>query len=287
MPHQILRDMPASPEARPAVLTVAGNDPSGGAGAQADLKTFTTLNTYGMSVLTVATDCTTEGVTDLQPLPTDFVVRQIERVTDDLPPQATKTGLLFDADLIMAVSEVLERRDTGPLVVDPVMTTRRGEILLSSDATAAMRDLVGQATVATPSHPEAEELVDMDLQSRRDVERAARMIHARLGPQHVVVTGGHGQRGTAADLWFDGDTATWLERTRQPYAVHGAGDTFSAAVAVGLASDWDVERSVRKAKNFATEAIRSAPNRGRGHRPLAHAEATKSFLAPDQTPPDS
>ena len=263
-------------EPSPAVLTVAGSDPSGGAGLQADLKTFAALGAYGMSVLTLATDCTTEGVDDLHLVPSGFVVRQLERVVQDVPPAATKTGMLFDADLIEAVTEAIQQLDAGPLVVDPVMTTRRGEALLSPDAVAAMRQLIGHATVITPSRPEAAELAEMDVCNRGDAEQAARAIHEDLGPTHVVVTGGHAGGDVAADCWFDGSEITWLEAERQPYAVHGAGDTFSAALTVGVARGLDVEPALQHAKRFVTEAIRHAPERGRGHRPLAHTCATDS-----------
>ena len=260
-----------------AVLTIAGTDPSGGAGLQADLKTFTALGAYGMSVVTLATDCTTEGVEDLHLLPSNFVIRQLERVVQDVPPAATKTGMLFDAELIEAVTEAIQRLEVGPLVVDPVMTTRRGETLLPPDAVAAMRHLIGHATVITPSRPEAEVLAEIDIHARSDVERAARRIHKHLGLAHVVVTGGHDDGEMASDCWFDGSTTTWLEAERQPYAVHGAGDTFSAALTVGLAHGHAIEPALQRAKRFVTEAIRHAPARGHGHRPLAHAWATDAF----------
>jgi hydroxymethylpyrimidine/phosphomethylpyrimidine kinase len=261
----------------PAVLTVGGSDPSGGAGVQADLKTFAALDAYGASVLTLATDCTTAGVDDLHLLPPDFVVRQLERVASDLQPDAAKTGMLFDADLIEAVLATVDRLDLAPLVVDPVITTRRGETLLSPDAVAAMKRLIEHATVVTPSRPEAAELAQMDVRTRRDVERAARAIRKDLGPAHVVITGGHADGDAAADCWFDGAEARWLEAERQPYAVHGAGDTLSAALAVGLAEGHSVEPALRRAKAVVTEALRHAPDRGHGHRPLAHGAGVEAI----------
>jgi len=270
----------------PAVLTVAGSDPSGGAGLQADLKTFTVLGAYGMSVLTLATDCTTEGVKDHHLLPVEFVVRQLERVAADVCPRATKTGMLFDEVLIEAVADAVDRLDFDPLVVDPVMTTRRGEPLLSPDAVAAMSRLVEHATVVTPSRPEAEEFSDMSVDTRREAERAARAIHERLGPAHVVITGGHTDGDTAADCWYDGHDVHWLEAERQPYAVHGAGDAFSAAITVGVASGLAVEPAIQHAKTFVTEAIRRAPDRGRGHRPLSHGAGASAQSAPAFSYPD-
>jgi hydroxymethylpyrimidine/phosphomethylpyrimidine kinase len=273
-------DRPApNPHAAPAVLTVGGSDPSGGAGVQADLKTFAALDAYGASVLTLATDCTTAGVDDLHLLPPDFVARQLERVASDLQPDAVKTGMLFDAEIIERVTPTFDRLDLAPLVVDPVMTTRRGETLLSPDAVAAMRELAGRALVATPSRPEAAELAQMDVRTRSDVERAAQAIHEDLGPAHVVVTGGHADGDVAADCWFDGAEVRWLEAERQPYAVYGAGDTFSAAVAVGLAAGGSVGRTLPRAKTLVTQAIRHAPDRGHGLRPLAHRAGADALSA--------
>jgi hydroxymethylpyrimidine/phosphomethylpyrimidine kinase len=274
---------PSSADAdTPVILTVGGSDPSGGAGVQADLKTFAALDAYGASVLTLATDCTTEGVGDLHRLPSDFVVQQLERVATDLQPDAVKTGMLFDADLIEAVIATVDRLDLALLVVDPVMTTRRGETLLSPDAVTAMRKLAGRALVATPSRPEAAELALTGVRTRSDVERAARAIRKDLGPEHVVVTGGHADGDAAADCWFDGTEARWLNAERQPYAVHGAGDTFSAALTVGLASGHSVEPALRWAKAVVTAAIRRAPDRGQGHRPLAHGAGAEAVLPADE-----
>jgi hydroxymethylpyrimidine/phosphomethylpyrimidine kinase len=145
-----------------------------------------------------------------------------------------------------------------------------------------MRTLVGQATVVTPSRPEAAELVETDVPFRSDVEQAAQAIHEDLGPAHVVVTGGHADGDAAADCWFDGTEARWLEAERQPYAVHGAGDTFSAALAVGLADGHSVEPALRRAKAVVTEAIRRPPDRGRGHRPLAHGAGADAIPPADE-----
>jgi hydroxymethylpyrimidine/phosphomethylpyrimidine kinase len=278
--------MAAPSKEAPAVLTIAGSDPSGGAGLQADLKTFTALEAYGMSVLTLATDCTTEGVEDHHLLPVEFVVRQLERVAADVCPRATKTGMLFDEALIEAVADAVDQLNLDPLIVDPVMTTRRGETLLSPDAVAAMSRLVEHATVVTPSRPEAEELSDMSVDTRGEAERAAREIHERLGPAHVVITGGHADGDTAADCWYDGRDVHWLEAERQPYAVHGAGDAFSAAITVGMASGLGAGTAIQQAKTFVTEAIRRAPDRGRGHRPLAHGAGTGAHSASESSSPD-
>jgi hydroxymethylpyrimidine/phosphomethylpyrimidine kinase len=270
----------ASPPSSPAVLTIGGNDPSGGAGLPADLKTFAAKGVYGMGVLTVATDCTTEGVTDVEALPAPFVRRQLDRVVEDIQPAAVKTGMLYDAAIIETVIEATDRLGLQSFVVDPVMTARRGERLLSDDAETALGKLIGTALVTTPSWPEAERLADMPVTSRDDVERAARHIRSHLGVAHVVVTGGHGSGPSAADCWFDGETVTWLEADRLPYPVHGAGDAYSAAITAGLALGLDVDDAVRRGKAFVTAAIRQAPSRGLGHRPLALEAATSDVATP-------
>ena len=272
----------SAPHDAPPVLTIAGIDPSGGAGLAADLKTFAAHGTYGMSVLTVATDCTTEGVTDVHALPPAFVRRQLERVVHDIPPAAVKTGMLFNTAIIKTVTHADADLDLMPLVIDPVMTTRRGEPLLSEDAEAALRTLIGKATVTTPSLPEAERLVGASIQSRADTEAAARAIHDRLHPAHVVITGGHASDETAADCWYNGDTIQWLEADRQPYAVHGDGDTFSAALTAGIAQNLHIDVALRRAKQFVTRAIRMAPPRGAGHRPLALDCHTHAFTSPNE-----
>jgi len=178
----------------PVCLMIAGSDPSGGAGLQADLKTFAARGVYGMSALTVATDCETlDGVQEVQPMPPAFVRRQIDRICTDIPPQAVKTGMLFSEAIICVVAEAV--RDLPHLVVDPVMTTRRGERLLSDGAEGALtRELLPWATLVTPSLPEAERLTGQRVVSRSDMEEAAAEILA-LGPGAVCVTGGHLKEG--------------------------------------------------------------------------------------------
>lgn len=251
----------------PPVLTIAGSDPSGGAGQQADLKTFHALDAYGMSVLTLATDCTTSGVEAVETLPPPFIRRQLDRVCTDLPPAAAKTGMLLEADIVEEVRDFVRSQGLSPLVVDPVMTTTQGERLLSDDAEAAMRRLVGEAVVTTPSRPEAERLLETSLSGRRDLEAAAPAL-AELGARHVVITGGHETGPRAADVWFDGEQVRWMEADRVSYGVRGTGDVFSAALTVELARDNDVGAALRSAKEFVTRAIRAAPDRGKAFRPL-------------------
>lgn len=255
----------------PVCLTIAGSDPSGGAGLQADLKTFAAFGVYGMSALTVATDCETQvGVEETRPMPPAFMRRQIDCICADIPPQAVKTGMLFSEEIIRVVAEAAQEQDFPHLVVDPVMTTRRGERLLSDGAEEAlMRELLPLATVATPSLPEAERLIGSPVRTRRDMEEAAAEILA-LGPGAVCVTGGHLDEEEAADCFYDGSDMRWLEAGRTPRKMHGAGDTFSAAIAAGLAKERELPEAVRQAKAYVTGAIRHAPGLGRGNGPLWH-----------------
>ena len=265
----------------PACLTIAGSDPSGGAGLQADLKSFAAMGVYGMSALTVATDCETQtGVEEVHALPPAFVRRQVDRVCADITPAAVKTGMLFEEEIIRTVAEAarahgVSQDGSTPLVVDPVMTTRRGERLLSDGAEAALVEaLLPLATVVTPSLPEAERLVGRTVRTRKAMRQAAEALldlGAGAGPAAVIITGGHLDADTkAADLLFDADGMVWLEAKRVPRTLRGAGDAFSAALAAGLARGLDLRAAADRAKTFVTGAIREAPERGRGDRPLWH-----------------
>ncbi len=272
----------------PPVLTIAGSDPSGGAGMQADLKTFAACGVYGMAALTVATDCNTAyGVEQVEALPPAFVARQIDRVCADIPPQAVKTGMLFSEAIIRVVAEAAGRHAFPHFVVDPVITTRRGERLLSDGAEAALTEaLLPLAAATTPSLPEAARLAGFPVETRADMERAARAIRA-LGPGAVIVTGGHLAGERAADCFFDGEEIVWLDAERVPQRMHGAGDSFSAALAAGLAQGLDVLSAARRAKAFVTGAVRHAPGLGRGNGPLGHAWHSSPFAAeagPQTTP---
>lgn len=231
--------LPENEPLPPAVLTIAGSDPSGGAGLQADMKTFQALGTYGMSVLTVATDCETKtGVQEVKAFPPSFVDRQLERVTSDILPQAIKIGMLYSRALIETVTAYV-RADPRPwFVLDPVMTTRRGEALLPEAAESALR---------------------YDLLPLADT-----------GPQAVVVTGGHAQ-GPASDCAVINGQLMWFESERRDVTMHGAGDTFSAALTAALAQGLSLPKAVRNAKQFVAQSIQLAPNRGRSTTPPGHA----------------
>jgi hydroxymethylpyrimidine/phosphomethylpyrimidine kinase len=258
------------PSAPPVALTIAGSDPSGGAGLQADLKTFAAFEVYGAAAVTCLTAQNTTSVHRVLALPPDFVAAQIDAVLDDLPVAAIKTGMLGDAATLCAVAACLERRGSAPLVVDPVMVATSGDRLLEDAALDALRTrLVPQADLVTPNLPEAAALAGHAADSSEERREAARAIHA-LGARAVLIKGGHDE-GPAIDLLFDGTTFVELRAERiAGGATHGSGCTLSAAIAAGLARGEAFVAAIEHAKRYVHEAIRRAPALGHGARPLDH-----------------
>jgi len=251
-------------------MTIAGSDSGGGAGIQADLKTFQALGVYGTSALTAITAQNTLGVRAVHEIPIDVIAAQIDAIVDDIGVDAAKTGMLSSAEIIGTVAERVRHWRLDRLVVDPVMVAKSGDRLLREDAVQALvRDLMPLALVLTPNLPEAEVLVGRPLMTEDDIRRAAREIIA-LGPRAVVMKGGH-RAGDATDLLFDGQRfeAFASERIDTPNT-HGTGCTFSAAIAAGLADGLDMVAAVGAAKRYLTEAIRQARPLGAGHGPVAH-----------------
>ena len=256
---------------RPVALTIAGSDSGGGAGIQADLKTFQALGVYGASVITAITAQNTLGVRAVHEVPVSVVADQIDAVAEDLGVDGAKTGMLSSAEIIAAVADRVRRWGLQDrLVVDPVMVAKSGDRLLREDAVQALiRDLLPLATVLTPNVPEAEVLVGRSLVSDDDLRQAARDI-LDLGPCAVVLKGGH-RAGDAADLLFDGERFHTFpaERVDTPNT-HGTGCTFSAAIAARLAQGSSVVEAVGAAKAYLTAAIQRAAPLGGGHGPVAH-----------------
>ena len=254
----------------PRAMTIAGSDSGGGAGVQADLKTFAALGVYGTSVLTAITAQNTVAVTAVHEVPTDIIAAQIAAVMDDIGADAVKTGMLSSSAIVEMVAGELKRRRVRQLVVDPVMVAKSGDSLLRREAVEALRTrLVPLAAVVTPNIPEAEVLTGLKIASDSDMRRAAQQI-VGMGARAVVVKGGH-REGPATDLFYDGSrfqefTAPRIETTN----THGTGCTFASAVAAGLARGMDVLDAVALAKEYVTEAIRHAFPVGRGHGPLNH-----------------
>jgi hydroxymethylpyrimidine/phosphomethylpyrimidine kinase len=253
------------------VMTIAGSDSGGGAGIQADLKTFAALGVYGTSVIIAVTAQNTLGVTAVHEIPPEVVAAQIDAVVADIGADAVKTGMLASAPIIQVVAAKVREHRLPNLVVDPVMVAKSGDPLLRQEAVTVLRDLLlPLATVVTPNLPEAEILVGRSLQDGDDVRRAAREIVA-LGPRAVVMKGGHGGGDVVVDVLFDG--ANFREYTApriDTSSTHGTGCTFASAIAAGLARGLSIEEAVAQAKEYVTAALRNAQAIGGGHGPLHH-----------------
>ena len=253
----------------PRALTIAGSDSGGGAGIQADLKTFAALGVYGLSALTAITVQNTLGVRAAQDLPPELVEAQIDAVLEDIGADAAKTGMLSRSGIIEAVARCVSRWNLR-LVVDPVMVAKGGDPLLQPEAITTLSTmLLPLAEVITPNLFEAEVLTGQQIETLDDMRAAAQAIHA-LGPRHVVVKGGH-RAADPVDVYFDGERFVELraERISTPHT-HGTGCTFSAAIAAFMARGLPVDAAVTGAKDYITEAIRHAPGLGKGHGPIGH-----------------
>jgi hydroxymethylpyrimidine/phosphomethylpyrimidine kinase len=253
-------------------LTIAGSDSGGGAGIQADLKTFHALGVFGASVITAITAQNTREVRAAHDLPLEWIRAQMEAVLDDLEIGAAKTGMLSSAGIIETVAEVLEARGVKNLVVDPVMVSKSGYRLLREDAIDALiARLIPMARVVTPNLHEAALLAEIDIQSVDDMKAAAQKI-AAMGARSVVVKGGHSSFALALDVLYADGT---LEELRpdgpvQERSVHGTGCTFSAAIAARLALGDSLRDAVLKAKRYVTRVIAAAPDIGSGSPPGGH-----------------
>ena len=251
-------------------LTIAGSDSGGGAGIQADLKTFAALGVYGTSAITAVTAQNTIGVTQVLALHPTLVGAQIDAIMDDIGAHALKTGMLANAGIIEMVVNKIRQHRLKNLVVDPVMVATSGDLLIKRNAVAVLRSqLIPLAAVVTPNIPEAEELTGMRLRGDQDIAAAARLIVA-MGAKAVVIKGGH-LKGPAIDLFFDGKKFIALKAPRvRTKNTHGTGCTFSAAVAAYLAQGKNLESAVRAAKKYITAAIRAGFTVGAGHSPVHH-----------------
>jgi hydroxymethylpyrimidine/phosphomethylpyrimidine kinase len=254
----------------PKALTIAGSDSSGGAGVQADLKTFSAYRVFGMSVITAVTAQNSLGVQAVEWLPPSLVARQLASVLEDLGTDAAKCGMLGSAAIVEAVAAGLRAHPVERLVVDPVMAATSGDALLEPDAVGKVTSsLLPLALVVTPNLPEAEALAGMPVSNRADMEEAARRIH-KLGPRNVLVKGGH-LKGAAVDLLYNGREFTAFQAPRiESDNTHGTGCTFSAAIAAGLAQGRPLVEAIRDAKAYVTRAIREGFSVGSGAGALRH-----------------
>ncbi|HEY7307099.1 MAG TPA: bifunctional hydroxymethylpyrimidine kinase/phosphomethylpyrimidine kinase [Bryobacteraceae bacterium] len=253
----------------PVALTIAGSDPSGGAGIQADLKTFHRFGVYGQAVITLITVQNTKAVLRVETLSPDLVLEQIRAVVSDIPPNAAKTGALGTAEIIEALAEAAVSF-TFPLVVDPVMISKHGARLVSANAEQVLKEkLLPRAFLVTPNIPEAEALTGMTICSEKDMALAAERL-LDFGCKAALVKGGHLQGDPVDVLGWAGTHCSFRgSRVNTPHT-HGTGCTYSAAITAGLARNKDLSEAISEAKQFVQRAIEQAPGLGRGIGPLNH-----------------
>ncbi|MBM7702216.1 bifunctional hydroxymethylpyrimidine kinase/phosphomethylpyrimidine kinase [Metabacillus iocasae] len=252
-------------------LTIAGSDSGGGAGIQADLKTFQELKAYGMSAITAVTAQNTLGVQDVYPMSVAAVEAQIDSIGADLGADAVKTGMLFSSEIIEAVANKIKQYKWERIVVDPVMIAKGGASLLQQQAVQALKDhLLPLAMVITPNIPEAEVLTDMSISNLDERMEAAKKLH-KMGVQHVVIKGGHGEGEDLVDLLYDGQEFLYITSKRiHTKNTHGTGCTFAAALTAQLAKGSSVRQAVVVAKDFIQAAIEEDLKIGNGHGPTNH-----------------
>ncbi len=253
------------------VLTVAGSDSGGGAGIQADLKTFAALQVYGTSAITAVTAQNTCSVAAVHTLPADFVVKQIEAVVEDIGVDGMKTGMLANSAIIEAVADTVKLYRLAPLIVDPVMVAQSGDFLLEKEAVRVLKEkLLPLATVVTPNLDEATILSGQSISSLEDMKEAARAIYF-LGTPWVLVKGGHLEGLTVTDLLYDGKEFSLLSSPRlEVRNTHGTGCTYAAATAAFLACGLPVPAAVEQARSYLLEALQHGLSIGRGSGPVHH-----------------
>lgn len=252
------------------LLTIAGSDSSGGAGIQADLKTFAANGVYGMSVIVALTAQNTKGVTGIYNIPKEFVEEQLDRVFEDIYPDAIKIGMVSEKNIILGIKNKLLEYDAKNIVIDPVMVATSGSNLMEESATKALiEELLPLARVITPNMDEARVLSGIEVKNKDDMEEAARII-SRYLDGYILIKGGH-LKDSADDLLYHKGEMTWIEGEKYDNPnTHGTGCTLSSAIAVNLAKGLGVEESIREAKKYLTGAIKDNLDLGEGHGPLNH-----------------
>lgn len=252
------------------VLTIAGTDPTGGAGAQADLKTFTAHKVFGMSIITALVAQNTMGVKDIMNVTPHFLEEQFQCVFEDIQPDAIKIGMVSEPELIHKIVEQLKKYKAHDIVVDPVMVSTSGSKLLSDSALDALKnELIPLSSIITPNIPEAQVLVDYQIQSKEDMKKAAKDIR-KWYQGAILIKGGHFEN-RADDLLYYNDEFIWLESERIDNPnTHGTGCTLSSAIASHLALGYDLVTSVKKAKEYITGALKANLDLGQGSGPLNH-----------------
>lgn len=253
-----------------SLLTIAGSDCSGGAGIQADLKTFAANKTYGMSVIVALTAQNTMGVSNIMNVPRDFVEEQLDRVFEDIYPDAIKMGMVSEKNIILGIKEKLVEYGAKNIVIDPVMVSTSGSHLMEESATRALiEDLIPLATLITPNMAEASVLSGIEVKNKDDMEESAKIM-GEYFDGYILVKGGHLEE-RADDLLYHKGDMLWIEGERYDNPnTHGTGCTLSSAIAVYLAKGLDVESAIREAKVYLTGAIKDGLDLGKGQGPLNH-----------------
>ena len=253
-------------------LTIAGSDSGGGAGIQADLKTFQRFGVFGTSAITAITAQNTRGVARWEAVSPELVRAQIDAVADDLFPGAFKTGMLATAAVASAVATAIRERSLQNYVLDPVMVATSGDVLFERDTVDVIRrELVPRATLVTPNMHEAEILIGEKIEDEDSMARAAEAIVSELGAQAVLIKGGHLDSGDrVVDMLYDGDLRTFRGKRLATTSTHGTGCTLSAAITAQLAKGESLHAAVRRSIDYVHNAIASAPGLGSGHGPLNH-----------------
>ena len=254
----------------PTVLSIAGSDCSGGAGIQADLKTFMSLGCYGMRAITALTAQNTQAVEAIHCPPASFLRSQLESIFSDIPPKAIKIGMLGSQEIIETLEEILDQYEPHWVVIDPVMVSTSGSLLLEEDAIRALHRLLFKAKLITPNIHEAEVLTSMSIRSHQDMEEAARLL-IRRGIKAVLIKGGHLAQG-ADDLYMDDKGLRWYRAPRMLNPnTHGTGCTLSSAIAGFLALGETLEDAINLAKDYITTLLESSFDLGKGSGPLNHS----------------
>ena len=257
-------------------LTIAGSDSGGGAGIQADLKTFTAFGVFGMSAITALTAQNTVGVQGIFEVSPEFIMEQIKSIMSDIKTDAAKTGMLANEVIVNTVAKAIKKFHIPNVVVDPVMIAKSGDPLLSESARQIVKQkLIPLATVVTPNLFEAEAMLNMKIKTIEDIKTAARELK-KTGCKWIVIKGGHLQNEKEAiDVIFDGQKFHLLKSPRfETKNTHGTGCTFSSAIAAGLAKGYEPLKAIQQAKQFIAEAIRQSFPIGRGHGPTNHFVGT-------------
>lgn len=258
---------------RKQVLTIAGSDSGGGAGIQADIKTFQERDVFGMSVLTATTAQNTEGVKDVHPIPLEHVQVQLDAIFEDFDVAAIKTGMLVNGDYMELIAKELKKHKDIPLIIDPVMIAKGGHPLMEESAIQVMKEsLIPLAEVITPNIPEAEALSGIKIENREDIKRAATILQD-LGSKNVVIKGGHAleEEHSSDLLLLENKETIWLFADRlDTKDTHGTGCTYSACIAAEIGKGSSVEEAVRTGKEFIHAAIKYGIEVGHGHGPTNH-----------------